>query len=150
MTAPIRRRASPQPQMVIAWITGGIRPGKATARRCPDLGYTMYIGRPAAPDRPARMRPDPPLTTGRTPRRPRPAAAVADLCPRPAGPGDLLRVLRTRAEGGETVQTGVLAGQAARYGVLAGAGAFGLELIEVHRLPPRDQPQAIFVGRQGS
>src|SRR5215472_7472690 len=49
--------------------------------------------------------------------------------------------LRARADGGDTVLTGVLADQAARYGVLAGAGALGLELIEVRRLPPRDQPQ---------
>jgi hypothetical protein len=39
------------------------------------------------------------------------------------------------------VLTGLLADQAARYGVLAEADALGLELIEVRRLPPRDQPQ---------
>src|SRR5215472_9603092 len=49
--------------------------------------------------------------------------------------------LRARADGGDTVLTGVLADQAARYGVLAGAGALGLELIEARRLPPRDQPR---------
>jgi hypothetical protein len=32
-------------------------------------------------------------------------------------------------------------GDARSPGVLAGAQAFGLELIEVRRLPPRDQPQ---------
>jgi hypothetical protein len=58
--------------------------------------------------------------------------------------------LRARADGGGTVLTSVLADQAARYGVLAGAGALGLGLIEVRRLPPRDQPQAIFVMRRGS
>jgi hypothetical protein len=50
--------------------------------------------------------------------------------------------LRARAEGGNTVLTGVLADQAALYGVLAEAEALGLELIEVRRLPPRDEPRA--------
>ena len=50
--------------------------------------------------------------------------------------------LRARAEGGDTVLTGVLADQAALYGVLAEAEALGLELIEVRRLPRRDGPQA--------
>jgi hypothetical protein len=50
--------------------------------------------------------------------------------------------LRARAEGGHTVLTGVLADQAARYGVLAEAEAPGLELIEVRRLPPRDELRA--------
>ena len=51
--------------------------------------------------------------------------------------------LRARADGGDTVLTGVLADQAALYGVLAEAEALGLELIEVRRLPPRDdKPQA--------
>ena len=45
--------------------------------------------------------------------------------------------LRARADGGGTVLTGVLADQAALYGVLAEAEALGLELIEVRRLPPR-------------
>jgi hypothetical protein len=36
----------------------------------------------------------------------------------------------------------VLADQAALHGVLAEAEALGLELIEVRRLPPRDDPQA--------
>ena len=57
--------------------------------------------------------------------------------------------LRARAEGGDTTLTGVLADQAARHGVLAGAGALGLGLIEVRRLPPRDQPQAALAGRRG-
>jgi hypothetical protein len=50
--------------------------------------------------------------------------------------------LRARADGGDTVLTGVLADQAALYGVLAEAEALGLELLEVRRLPPRDEPQA--------
>jgi hypothetical protein len=45
--------------------------------------------------------------------------------------------LRTRVDGGDTVLTGMLADQAALYGVLAEAEALGLELIEVRRLPPR-------------
>jgi hypothetical protein len=44
--------------------------------------------------------------------------------------------LEARAEGGDTVLAGVLADQAALYGVLAEAEALGLELIEVRRLPP--------------
>jgi hypothetical protein len=44
--------------------------------------------------------------------------------------------LQARAEDGNTVLTGVLADQAALYGVLAEAEALGLELIEVRRLPP--------------
>ncbi len=44
--------------------------------------------------------------------------------------------LRARADGGDTVLSGVLADQAALYGVLAEAEALGLELIEVRRLPP--------------
>jgi hypothetical protein len=43
--------------------------------------------------------------------------------------------LEARADGGDTVLTGVLADQAALYGVLAEAEALGLELIEVRRLP---------------
>ena len=50
--------------------------------------------------------------------------------------------LQARAEGGDTVLTGALADQAALYGVLAEAEALGLELIEVRRLPPRDEPRA--------
>jgi hypothetical protein len=47
--------------------------------------------------------------------------------------------LRARAVGGDTVLTGVLADQAALYGVLAEAEALGLELVEVRRLPPDGQ-----------
>ena len=43
--------------------------------------------------------------------------------------------LQARADG-DTVLTGVLADQAALYGVLAEAEALGLELIEVRRLAP--------------
>lgn len=50
--------------------------------------------------------------------------------------------LRARTEDGDTVLTGVLADQAALYGVLAEIEALGLELIEVRRLPPPDDPQA--------
>jgi hypothetical protein len=42
---------------------------------------------------------------------------------------------QARPEGGDTVLTGMLADQAALYGVLAEAEALGLELIEVRRLP---------------
>jgi hypothetical protein len=48
--------------------------------------------------------------------------------------------LQARAEDSDTVLTGVLADQAALYGVLAEAEALGLELIEVRRLP-RDEPR---------
>ena len=44
--------------------------------------------------------------------------------------------LRARAEGGDTVLVGVLADQAALYGVLAEIEALGLELIEVRRITP--------------
>ena len=47
--------------------------------------------------------------------------------------------LRARAEGGDTVLTGVLADQAALYGLLAEAEALGLELIEVSRVRPSGQ-----------
>jgi hypothetical protein len=46
--------------------------------------------------------------------------------------------LRARADGGDTVLAGVLADQAALYGVLAEAEALSLELIEVRRLPSED------------
>ena len=46
--------------------------------------------------------------------------------------------LRARTDGGDTVLTGVLADQAALYGVLAEAEALGLELIEVRRQPPEE------------
>ena len=44
--------------------------------------------------------------------------------------------LRARACGDGTVLSGVVADQAALYGVLAQLEAPGLELIEVRRLPP--------------
>lgn len=50
--------------------------------------------------------------------------------------------LRARAEDGDTVLTGVLADQAALYGVLAEAEALGLELIEVRRLAPGEPTSA--------
>ena len=43
--------------------------------------------------------------------------------------------LEARADGGDTVLTGMLTDQAALYGVLAEVEALGLELIEVRRLP---------------
>jgi hypothetical protein len=49
--------------------------------------------------------------------------------------------LRAQAEDGDTVLTGVLADQAALYGVLAEAEALSLELIEVRRLPPDEPPE---------
>jgi hypothetical protein len=42
--------------------------------------------------------------------------------------------LRARPDGGDTVLAGMLADQAALYGVLAEAEALGLELIEVRRV----------------
>ncbi len=48
--------------------------------------------------------------------------------------------LRAQVDGGDTVLTGVLADQAAVYGVLAEAEALSLELIEVRRLPS-DEPR---------
>jgi hypothetical protein len=44
--------------------------------------------------------------------------------------------LQARTRGDDTMLTGVLADQAALYGVLAEIEALGLELIEVRRLPP--------------
>jgi len=44
--------------------------------------------------------------------------------------------LQARTSGDATVLTGMLADQAALYGVLAEIEALGLELIEVRRLPP--------------
>ena len=44
--------------------------------------------------------------------------------------------LQARASGGDTVLTGPLSDRAALYGVLAEIEALGLELLEVHRLPP--------------
>ena len=48
--------------------------------------------------------------------------------------------LQACADGNDTVLTGMLADQAALYGVLAEAEALGLELIELHRVPP-SEPQ---------
>jgi hypothetical protein len=42
--------------------------------------------------------------------------------------------LRAQVECGDTVLTGVIADQAALYGVLAEADTLGLELVEVRRL----------------
>jgi hypothetical protein len=42
--------------------------------------------------------------------------------------------MQARAQGGDTVLSGVLADQAALYGLLAQIEALGLELIEVRRL----------------
>ena len=44
--------------------------------------------------------------------------------------------LRAQRRGQDTILCGVLADQAALYGVLAQVEALGLELIEVRRLPP--------------
>ena len=44
--------------------------------------------------------------------------------------------LQARTRGDGTVLTGLVADQAALYGVLAEIEALGLELIEVRRLPP--------------
>jgi hypothetical protein len=59
--------------------------------------------------------------------------------------GDTIRsafpALLARAQDGDTVLTGVLADQAALYGVLAEAEALGLELIEVRRVPSREPPR---------
>ena len=44
--------------------------------------------------------------------------------------------LRTQTRGGDTVLTGVLTDQAALHGLLAQIEALGLELLEVHSVPP--------------
>ncbi|MGH3124238.1 MAG: hypothetical protein ACRDND_24910 [Streptosporangiaceae bacterium] len=44
--------------------------------------------------------------------------------------------LQARASGVDTMLTGELSDQAALHGVLAEIEALGLELLEVHRLPP--------------
>ncbi len=49
--------------------------------------------------------------------------------------------LDAQAHGADTVLTGVLADQAALYGVLARIEALGLELLEIHRLPDADPPR---------
>ena len=55
--------------------------------------------------------------------------------------GETLRsafpALQARTRGDDTMLTGVLADQAALYGVLAEIEELGLELIEVRRLAPR-------------
>jgi hypothetical protein len=48
--------------------------------------------------------------------------------------------LQARPEGGDTILTGVLADQAALYGVVAEAEGLGLELVEVRRLPSPGEP----------
>ena len=54
--------------------------------------------------------------------------------------GDTIRSafpdLWARANGGDTVLSGMFADQAALYGVLSQLEVLGLELIEVRRLPP--------------
>ena len=54
--------------------------------------------------------------------------------------GETLRLafpgLHAQLRGQDTVLTGALPDQAALYGVLAEIEALGLELLEVHRLPP--------------
>jgi hypothetical protein len=101
--------------MVIAWIAGGIRAWEGDRAPLLRSGHTRVRRAPGGcltgqPICCSIHR----LTTVRTPRQPRPAAAVADRCRWPAGPDDLFRGLRARAEGGDTVLTGVLADQAAR------------------------------------
>jgi hypothetical protein len=44
--------------------------------------------------------------------------------------------LQARPDGGDTVLAGMLADQAALYGVLAEAEALALELIEIRRITP--------------
>jgi hypothetical protein len=44
--------------------------------------------------------------------------------------------LRRQTRGERTVLTGALPDQASLHGVLASIEALGLELLEVHRLPP--------------
>ena len=46
--------------------------------------------------------------------------------------------LHAESEDGDTLLQGVVADQAALHGVLAQAGALGLELLEVRRLPASD------------
>jgi hypothetical protein len=54
--------------------------------------------------------------------------------------GDTLRsafpALQAEVNGGDTVLTGLLADGPALHGVLSQIEALGLELVEVHRLPP--------------
>ena len=44
--------------------------------------------------------------------------------------------LRARPDGADTVLSGTLPDQAALYGVLTEVAEFGLELLEVRRVPP--------------
>ena len=50
--------------------------------------------------------------------------------------------LDAEAHGADTVLSGVLADQAALYGVLARIEALGIELLEIHRLPHGDRRQS--------
>jgi hypothetical protein len=50
--------------------------------------------------------------------------------------GSAVPTLQIRTQGDNTMLTGVLADQAALYGVIAEFEALGLELIEVRHLPP--------------
>jgi hypothetical protein len=47
--------------------------------------------------------------------------------------------MRGVAQGGDTVLTGELADQAALYGVLSQIESFGLELIALHQVSPRQR-----------
>jgi len=44
--------------------------------------------------------------------------------------------IEVQTRGADTILSGVLTDQAALFGILAQIEALGLELIEVHRLPP--------------
>jgi hypothetical protein len=48
--------------------------------------------------------------------------------------------LRAEALGRDTILRGAVADQAALHGVLAQIEALGLELLEVHRVPPPSRP----------
>jgi hypothetical protein len=50
--------------------------------------------------------------------------------------------LDAQAHGADTVLTGILADQAALYGVLARIEALGLELLEIHRPPDGDRRES--------
>src|SRR5262245_34866233 len=105
MTAPIRMRASPQPQMFLAWITGGIR---AWAGRRPGRGDHAGCGGPGgapgpegelrAADRAQEDGPWPHPATALSPAGPPPEATRAASCPeRPvhrAQTGEKYRLMR--------------------------------------------------------
>lgn len=55
--------------------------------------------------------------------------------------------LQARPSGADTLLTGALSDQAALHGVLAEIEALGLELLEVHRLPPACRPRSLAAGR---